>query len=140
MANYLFSVDGPETGSVGPGEFAIVNNPAFFDTTDTITGAANATLGFGIAGDLVLDLTGYAGITGFPIVNAQATGSVDLTIGQDFYDANVTAGTHLTVQGTGSTVTLNAGGLAGERPVDLISFSSGNDVLTGGGGGARTRS
>jgi Ca2+-binding RTX toxin-like protein len=137
MANYFFSVDGPETGSVGPGEFAIVNNLAFFDTTDTVTGAANATLGFGIAGDLVLNLTGYAGITGFAIVNAQATGSVDLTIGQDFYDANATPGTNLTVQGTaqGGTVTLDAGGLSGERPVDLISFSAGNDVLTGGGGG-----
>ncbi|MGO4126825.1 hypothetical protein AB4Z01_20655 [Inquilinus sp. YAF38] len=135
MATYFFSVDGPETGSVGPGEFAIVNNLAFFDTTDTVTGAANATLGFGITGDLVLDLTGYAGITGFGIVNAQTTGSVDLTVGQDFYDANVAAGAHLIIQGTGSTVTLNAGGLAGERPVDLISFSAGNDVLTGGAGG-----
>ncbi|MGF6232315.1 Ca2+-binding RTX toxin-like protein [Inquilinus ginsengisoli] len=135
MANYTFSVDGPETGSVGPGEFAIVNNLAFFDTTDTVTGAANATLGFGIAGNLVLYLTGYGGITGFGIVNAQATGSLDLTIGQDFYDANLAAGAHLTVQGTGSTVTLDANGLNGERPVDLISFSAGNDVLTGGGGG-----
>lgn len=137
MANYFFSVDGPETGSVGPGEFAIVNNLAFFDTTDTVTGAANATLGFGIAGNLALDLTGYGGITGFGIVNAQATGSVDLTIAQDFYDANVTAGAHLIIQGTaqGGSVTLDAGGLTGQRPVDLISFSAANDVLTGGGGG-----
>jgi Ca2+-binding RTX toxin-like protein len=134
MANYFFSVDGPESGSVGAGEFAIVNNLAFFDTTDTVTGAANATLGFGIAGDLILALTGYAGITGFGIVNAQATGSVDLTIGQDFYDANAAAG-KLTVQGTGSIVTLNAGGLGASTSVDLISFSAGNDVLAGGAGG-----
>ncbi|MGO4724063.1 hypothetical protein AB4112_11860, partial [Inquilinus sp. 2KB_23] len=135
MANYTFTVDGPETGSVGPGEFAVVNDLAFFDTTDTVTGAANATLGFGIGGNLVLALTGYAGITGFAIVNAQATGSVDLTIGQDFYDANAAAAGKLTVQGTGSIVTLNAGGLGVSTSVDLISFSAGNDVLTGGGGG-----
>jgi Ca2+-binding RTX toxin-like protein len=136
MANFTFSVDGPETGSVGPGEFAIVNNLAFFDTTDTVTGAVGATLGFGIAGNLVLALTGYAGITGFNVVNAQATGSVDLTIGQDFYDANITGAVVLTVQGTaqGGTVTLNAGGLGTGTFVDLISFSAGNDVLTGGAG------
>ena len=137
MANYTFSVDGPETGSVGPGEFAIVNNLAFFDTTDTVTGAVGATLGFGIAGNLVLDLTGYVGITGFNVVNAQATGSVNLTIGQDFYDANITGAVTLTVQGTalGGTVTLNAGGLGVGTSVDLISFSAANDVLTGGAGG-----
>ncbi|MGO4126826.1 calcium-binding protein [Inquilinus sp. YAF38] len=137
MANYTFSVDGPETGAVGPGEFAIVNNLAFFDTTDTVTGAVGATLGFGIAGNLVLALTGYAGITGFNVVSAQATGSVNLTIGQDFYDANITGAVTLTVQGTaqGGTVTLNAGGLGAGTSVDLISFSAANDVLTGGAGG-----
>ncbi|MGF6232314.1 Ca2+-binding RTX toxin-like protein [Inquilinus ginsengisoli] len=136
MANYTFTVDGPETTSIGSGEFGTVNNLAFFDTTDTVTGAVGATLDFGIIGNLVLALTGYAGIKGFNVVNAVTTGSVDLTIGQDFYDANITGAVVLTVQGTaqGGTVTLNAGGLGRGTFVDLISFSAGNDVLTGGAG------
>ena len=136
MANYSFSTDGPETGSVGQGETAIVNDLAFFDTDDTVTGAGASTLGFGISGALVLNLTGYSGITGFGFINAQATGSVTLTIGQDFYDANVISGAHLAIQGTalGGIVTLDASGLGGGRPVDLVSHSAGNDVLTGGAG------
>jgi Ca2+-binding RTX toxin-like protein len=135
MANITFS-PGQDIGSVGFGETATVFNLGDFNPNDMVTGTANAGLFFFIPGDLVLSLTGYPTITGFALVNATASGgSLDLTIGQDFYDANAATAGKLTVQGNGSVVTLNAGGLDAAASVTLISVSAGNDVLTGGAGG-----
>jgi Ca2+-binding RTX toxin-like protein len=135
LANYFFSVDGPEVGSVGPGEQAIVGNLAFFDTTDTVTGASGALLGFAIAGDMVLNLTGYAGITGFSTVSPQSTGgTVNLTIGQDFYTANVSGGLLSFLANASVQVILNASALDAASGVFLQSFSGTADILTGGAG------
>jgi Ca2+-binding RTX toxin-like protein len=135
LANYLFTVDGPEVGSVGAGEQAIVNNLAFFDTTDTVTGASGALLGFSIVGDMVLNLTGYAGITGFSTVSPQSVGgTVNLTIGQDFYTANVSGGLLSFLANAGVQVILNASALDASSGVFLQSFSGTADILTGGAG------
>ncbi|MGF6227299.1 Ca2+-binding RTX toxin-like protein [Inquilinus ginsengisoli] len=135
MANYFFNVDGPEVGSVGPGEQAVVGNLAFFDTTDTVTGAVGALLGFAIAGDIVLNLTGYAGITGFATLSPQSFGgTINLTIGQDFYTGNA-AGALLTVLALADVqVILNASALDSASAVLLRSFSGTADILTGGDG------
>ncbi|MGO1080554.1 calcium-binding protein [Inquilinus sp. CA228] len=133
MANYFFTVDGPEVGSVGPGEQAVVGNLAFFDTTDTVTGAANAILGFSIVGDMVLNLTGYAGITGFANLSPQSTGgTVNLTIGQDFYTGNAASGLLSVLALASVQVILNASALNAGSAVLLQSFSGTADILTGG--------
>lgn len=136
MANYTFSVDGAETGTVGLNEFAFVYNLDVFDTTDTVTGQYGATLDFEIAGPIDLNLTGYAGITGFSTVMARsATGGVHLAIGQDFFDANTIGDQQLSViaqsDGNGAVV-LDASTLTGYRSVILEAWSDGDNVLTGG--------
>jgi Ca2+-binding RTX toxin-like protein len=135
LANYFFNVDGPEVGSVGPGEQAVVGNLAFFDTTDTVTGASGALLGFAIAGDMVLNLTGYTGITGFSTVSPQSFGgTVNLTIGQDFYTGNVSGGLLSFLANASVQVILNASALNAASGVFLQSFSGTADILTGGDG------
>ncbi len=135
MANYFFTVDGPEVGSVGPGEQAVVGNLAFFDTTDIVTGVAGSSLlGFAIVGDFVVNLTGYAGITGFSTISPQSLGgTVNLTIGQDFYTGNASGGS-LSVLAQGTSVTVDASALNAGSAVILQSFSNGADTLTGGAG------
>ncbi|MGL4962430.1 MAG: calcium-binding protein [Inquilinus sp.] len=137
MATYYFSVDGPETVSLGPSDSAIVTNLDFFDTTDTVTGAGSANaLGFDVVGDLALALTGYAGITGFVGLNLRATGSIDLTIGQDFYAANTQFNIlQIDIAASGSPATVDASGISGN--IAIASFLAWNDELTGGAGNDR---
>jgi Ca2+-binding RTX toxin-like protein len=135
LANYFFNVDGPEVGSVGPGEQAVVGNLAFFDTTDTVTGAVGALLGFAIAGDIVLNLNGYAGITGFATLSPQSFGgTINLTIGQDFYTGNAAGGLLTVLANASVQVILNASALDAASGVLLQSFSGTADILTGGAG------
>ncbi|MGK9168119.1 M10 family metallopeptidase C-terminal domain-containing protein [Inquilinus limosus] len=134
MANYIFSVDGPETGTVGQNESALVYDLDFFDTTDTVTAQSPATLEFDINGDIDLDLTGYPGITGFSKVIARSeTGGVHLTIGEDFRVSNALLGfSVIASSGADSTIVLDASTLIGG--VRLDAQSDGNNVLIGGAG------
>ncbi|MGO1079991.1 calcium-binding protein [Inquilinus sp. CA228] len=138
MAGYTFTVDGPETGTVGQQEIGTITNLAFFDTDDTVTGGVTSILLFDtIPGDLVLDLDDYAGITGFGFVLATATGTVGLTIGADFYDANRAPTTDVWLAGqstTGGTVVLDASGLDASRPIQLITETTGTSLMIGGAG------
>jgi Ca2+-binding RTX toxin-like protein len=139
MANYLFSVDGEETGTVGGWETAFVYNLDFFDTTDKVTCDPDrpCTLAFDIGGDIDLDLTGYAGITDFYDVTARsATGGVHLTIGQDFYLSNGKNGGFSAESLSNGAVVLDASALTGtghgRQPVTLEARSDGFNVLIGG--------
>jgi len=137
MANYVFSVDGAETGTIGPNETAFVYNLDFFDTSDTVGTSmpyAYGTLDFEIGGAIDLDLTGYAGITGFSTVMARsATGGVHLSIGEDFRASNAGLGfSVIASSGADSTVVLDASALTGG--VSLEAQSDGNNVLIGGAG------
>ncbi|MGL4967891.1 MAG: hypothetical protein ACRC67_42135 [Inquilinus sp.] len=125
MANYTFSVDGAETGTVGQNQTAFVYNLDFFDKTDAVTaafdsnGLPSGTLAFEIGGGINLNLTGYAGITGFSTVMARsATGGVRLTIGQDFYDAG-SARAVVAQSDANGAVWLDASSLTGTRGVHL---------------------
>ncbi|MFI0844466.1 calcium-binding protein [Mesorhizobium sp. IMUNJ 23232] len=113
----------------------MVGNLAFFDTDDTVSGVPGSSLlGFAIVGDIVLNLTGYAGITGFSTVSPQAIGgAVNMTVGQDFYTSNSSGGS-MSFLALGNTVVLDASALDASGVVLLQSFGSGNDVLTGGAG------
>ncbi|MGL4962774.1 MAG: calcium-binding protein [Inquilinus sp.] len=155
MANYLFSVDGEETAEVGKRETAFVYNLDFFDTTDKVTGAPKgypSTLAFDIGGDIDLDLTGYAGITGFTALTAQsAVGGVHLTIGQDFenggYDGisaeslsnrpvvlDASAVTEPAWSQRLSALSDGPNVLIGGAGDDLLSSGAGADRFDGGGG------
>ncbi|MGL4962776.1 MAG: calcium-binding protein [Inquilinus sp.] len=133
MANYIFSVDGAETGAIGLFETAFVYNLDFFDTTDTVT-ASLGTLDFDIDGDIDLDLTGYAGITGFSMVTARsATGDIHLTIGQDFYGVTYSLALAVVAQSdVHGAVVLDASALTNYQSVLLDARSDGHNVLTGG--------
>jgi Ca2+-binding RTX toxin-like protein len=138
MADYTFSVDGPEIGSVGPGDLGIVSSLAVFDTTDTVTGS-NSTLQLPSFGNVTLNLTGYAGITGFSTVLLPAGfgGDINLTIGQDFYDANASLSHTLTViveQRVSAVAMIDCSALGAGSSVVLDGQNPGNDILTGGGG------
>ncbi|MGO1078072.1 beta strand repeat-containing protein, partial [Inquilinus sp. CA228] len=138
MTSYLFSVDGQETGTVfGDGVAAFVDNLDFFDTEDIVAGVPGGQqLQFVFAGDMVLNLAGYNGISGFSRILAEIDGLITLAIGQDFYDSNASGG-YLYVQGeslSDATVTLDASALGAASAVYLRSVSAGNDVLTGGQG------
>ncbi len=136
MADYIFSVDGTETGTVGPNQTAFVYNLDFFDKTDIVTAPFDTgTLAFEIDGGIDLDLTGYAGITGFDTVTVRSVaGGVNLTIGQDF-NTPPPSYSHVSVvaqSDVDGTIVLDASALSGYRSAFLDAQSDGHNVLTGG--------
>ncbi|WP_426954815.1 calcium-binding protein [Muricoccus radiodurans] len=152
MPNYTFQVDGPEGPvSVGPGEVATVNNLAFFDGNDTVTGGSvvgnPAELRFDLSGQAFTPLNGslYPRITGFDLISVTNAGSADLRVDQAFFDTNA-VGDDLTLRiiETGSLRGGSLGGinlnpasrliLEGAGGADTLSGGLADDQLFGGGG------
>jgi Ca2+-binding RTX toxin-like protein len=94
-------------------------------------------------GSVTLNLTGYAGITGFSTISMPSGlgGDLNLTIGQDFHDANA-ENVHHTVTVSvgdrpGGIAVIDCSALGAGSGVVLDVRFSGNDILTGGGGDDR---
>ncbi len=126
--DYVFYVDGAETGSVRSNENAVVYNLDFFDTTDKVKGEAGfwSGLAFDISEDIDLDLRSYPGITGFDRIQARsATGGIHLTLN----------GAYQTVAESlsNSPVVLDASAYPWGWSVYLWAKSDGLNVLIGGG-------
>ncbi|MGF6232961.1 Ca2+-binding RTX toxin-like protein [Inquilinus ginsengisoli] len=134
MANYIFSVDGAETGTVGGRETAFVYNLDFFDKTDTVSASIyGSKLDFEIEGAIDLNLNGYSGITGFDTVIARsATGGVHLTLGQNIFPFGYGPVSVIAQSDVNGKVVLDASAIGRAQDVNLDARSDGDNVLIGG--------
>ncbi len=137
LANYIFSVDGAETGTVGGRGTAFVYNLDFFDKTDTVSASSyGGTLDFEIEGAIDLNLNGYSGITGFDTVMGDPPPAISTSplTRRSSPSASPPARAlgRCPVRCEWQAVVLDASAISRYQSVNLDARSDGHNVLIGG--------
>ena len=138
MAEIPFTVAGPENLVLDPDDVAIVDNLAFFNSTDSITGAAGVQNALVVIADAPLSLvTGPAafnGIQGIEAISLESSFAHVVVLDNSFLANNSLQGV-LTISAFvgAAPITVDASALSSSNAVSFDG-DAGNDTLRGGAG------